>query len=334
MPQIKNIYLNCDIIFLICDTGAEMEITQRYISRHLNDRKYTGKTDSLLLPGYKHKRGWTDIIVGNDLIFSHRNTYYTKENFTEGLHAHEYYELLVYISGNVEYINENRIIKPGSVSTIWFKPGQMHTARLIGASQYERYVFYFSRSFFEMNGRDTRITDFMEKPENGFAICHSADNTAGILSLLRKADAAVTSQAPFSDILLRAYIVELLGLLNYESGVQQKDDRDTGAIADVRQYIDSEYATITSISEIAGKFYYSREHLSRKFRESYNISISKYISKRRVIETLGLLEKMNVADAAFAVGFRSQSAYIAAFKENIGCLPSEYKMKNKQTLHF
>lgn len=41
--------------------------------------------------------------------------------------------------------------------------------------------------------------------------------------------------------------------------------------------------------------------------------------------SLALLPKMNVADSAYAVGFKSQSAFISAFKKHIGHLPSEHK---------
>ena len=39
---------------------------------------------------------------------------------------------------------------------------------------------------------------------------------------------------------------------------------------------------------------------------------------------------MSVAEAAYAVGFHSQSTFISAFKKTMGCLPSEYKTQLKQ----
>ncbi|MBQ2942441.1 MAG: AraC family transcriptional regulator [Clostridia bacterium] len=42
-----------------------------------------------------------------------------------------------------------------------------------------------------------------------------------------------------------------------------------------------------------------------------------------------MLNKMSGSHVAYSVGFKSQSAYIAAFKKNMGCLPSEYKKSKK-----
>ena len=35
-------------------------------------------------------------------------------------------------------------------------------------------------------------------------------------------------------------------------------------------------------------------------------------------------------EVAYTVGFHSQSAFISAFKKNMQCLPSEYKIKRKE----
>ena len=93
----------------------------------------------------------------------------------------------------------------------------------------------------------------------------------------------------------------------------------------IKNYIDTEYSSISSSGCVCEKFHYSREHISWKFKDVFNISISDYIAKRRVLESLPLLNEMSTSEAAYEVGFKSQSAYIAAFKKNMECLPSEYK---------
>ena len=97
----------------------------------------------------------------------------------------------------------------------------------------------------------------------------------------------------------------------------------------IKKYIDTYYSSIEGVSEIAAYFFYSREHLSRKFMQSFNISVAHYLSRCRITESLTLLKTMSVADAAYTVGFQSQSAYIQAFKKYMYCLPSEYKAQNK-----
>ncbi len=306
-----------------------MNMTEQYIRLHRQSGKYVNVSDALPIKSFRHRRGWTDIPVDGELIYSHRNTYFTRESFSEGLHAHEYYELIIYIGGDIEYISENTVISPSPYTAVWFKPGVIHTARLVSASKYERYVLYFTPQFFRIGDSCTPMTEFTENSES-FAVKIPDGMTDALLTLLNKADSVTELDEPYSELLLKAYVTELFGMLNSTPLEAETVGQFSETAAEIKRYIDKEYANIGTVSDIADKFFYSREHLSRKFRETYNIHISKYLAKRRVIESLGLLKKMNVSDAAYAVGFNSQSSYIAAFQENMGCLPSEYKARNKQ----
>ena len=303
-------------------------MVEQYVKIHCQNQKYTNCEDSVIPSTFRHRRGWIDVPVDGAMIYSHRNTYYTRETFTEGLHAHDYYEMIIYIGGDVEYINENTLLTPSPYTVIWFRPGMMHTARLSSASTYERYVFYFDPTFFQVGGVDVPMIDFIDR-SSGFAMKIPEHMIEPLQLLLKKADCAYQSEKPYSELLLKAYLVELFAMLDASGMNEEQADEFLETMAEVKRYIDQEYATIGTISQIADRFFYSREHLSRKFKETFNIHISKYLSKRRIMESLSLLPMMNVADAAYSVGFRSQSSYIAAFFETMGCLPSEYKSKNK-----
>lgn len=307
-----------------------MSMVEQYIKVHYQNKKYVKNINDLPIKKFQHRRGWIDIPIDNELIYSHRNTYFTRETFTEGLHVHEYYELVIYVEGDVEYINENTLITPSPYTAIWFKPGAMHTARLVSSSKYERYVLYFTPDFFELGDIFAPMTDFMENSES-FAVKMPENIINSVLSLLKEIDSVCQLDKPYARLLLKAYIIEIFGILNSSKMQTEKVDEFVDTMAEVKRYIDEEYANIGNISDIANKFFYSREHLSRKFNEAFNINISKYLSKRRVMESLELLQKMNVADAAYAVGFHSQSSYISAFTENMGCLPSEYKTLRRKS---
>lgn len=304
-----------------------MKISDQYIRSHEIKGTYSSTSYGSACTGYKNRSGWIDRVIDGNMIFSHRDTVYTsRDDFTEGLHMHEYYELLIYIGGDVEYIKDNSVIRPLPLSAIWFAPGQVHTARLISPSRYERYVMYFSDDFFELDGNITPVTDFMKK-SGAFAVSLGKNVADEILTALKKADAAAKSDQSYAALIAKAYILQIFGALSASDEIALDGDRLDEDIAEVKDYIDREYAFILSTADIAEHFYYSREHLSRKFKSRFNISISDYLTRRRITESLALIGKMTVAEASYAVGFRSQSSYIAAFVKNVGCLPSEYKKR-------
>lgn len=297
-----------------------MPMSEQYIRNHKMSGYYISENEKAGYISYNNRNKWNDYIIDNCLVYSHRKNEYTRKNFTEGLHTHEYYEMIVYVGGDVEYVKENTLINPKPYSVIWFLPGQMHTARLLSASEYERYVFYFSKDFFSYNNTIASMTEFMDK---GMSALNP--EIAEVKDILRKINAQINSDSSFSGLLAKTYITELFGILNKNDINVSKAITLTDEMIQIKNYIDKEYASINSTAEIADKFHYSREHISRKFKDSFNISISEYISKRRVLESIPLLKIMRGADAAYTVGFKSQSSYIAAFVKNIGCLPSEYK---------
>lgn len=308
-----------------------MNMTKDFTNIRLQNKKYTKKLSASPLHRYLHGEGWIDTAVDRELIFSHRNTWYNPETFTEKFHMHEYYELIFYIRGNVEYLNENTLISPTPYMVTWFKPGQMHTARLLAPSQYERYVLYLSPDFFCIDNRITPLTDFMTH-SNGTHMTLSEKTFSKLLEILKKADNIARTDKPYGELVLKSLLIEIFYILDSQETKIQEGETFTEAIGEVKRYIDANYATISSISDIAEHFFYSREHLSRKFMQSFNISIAHYLSRRRITESLALLENMSVADVAYTVGFHSQSAFIDAFKKNMQCLPSEYKSKRKQEM--
>ena len=301
-----------------------MTFSEQYIKVHYTKGLYLDEYSKHGYTSFINLYGWEDYVLDKNLICSHRTNKYTKKTFTEGLHAHDYYELVIYINGNVNYITDNYVVKPNPYSIIWFLPGQMHTATLISASEYERYVFYFLKDFFVLNNTLIPMTDFM-KHQNSNVFIPDITCTEKIKKLLKKIDTQLKSDDSCSGLLAKALIIELFGIFNSTDMGVAKYMPSTDFCMSIKNYIDTEYSSISTSGCICEKFHYSREHISRKFKDTFNISISDYIAKRRVLESLPLLNEMSSSEAAYEVGFKSQSAYIAAFKKNMECLPSEYK---------
>lgn len=301
-----------------------MGMARQYVLFHESNGQYQKSLDGIC---HQSKQGWYDVEVEEEMIFSHRSNDYTRESFTEGLHAHRYYELLIYVGGDVEYVSDNALILPGAMTAVWFLPGQMHTARLRAPSRYERYVLYFSRDFFKTGEQIAPMLDFMERGSGAIRI--PDDKREAVLRVLKRADALSAEGKAHAPLLLRAYLLELFDLLNDPEMQYKQGNRFEDAMTVVKCYIDENYAEILSVAQVAEHFFYSREHLSRAFHRSFNVSVAEYITKRRVAESLRLLPTMRVADAAYAVGFRSQSAFIAAFKKYMGYLPSEHRGRDQ-----
>lgn len=297
---------------------------EQYIKNHERRGEYlTAERDGGCVR-YRSVFGWEDSAPGGGVIFSHRKTEYTRENFREGMHSHEYGELTIYIGGEVEYIAGDAVLIPRAGCAVSVPPGVMHTARLRSPSVYERYVIYYTPRLFELAGELTPPLGF----GGGGAQARIFPADSRVLDCMAEAEGAISSSDPCGGLAARSLITSAIWMLSAkgEEGAVAGGAL-TGEPARIKRYIDENYASIQTINDVAAEFFYSREHLSRTFGEHFNISPSEYLKSRRVQESLALLEHMSVADACYAVGFGNQTSYIAAFRRKMGCLPSEYKKR-------
>ena len=307
-----------------------MDLLQNYILLHQNDQ-IIFEPDVEIPNVIKDKvHNQCSYVIDRNLIFSHRKNFFTTKNFPEGLHSHEYYEVVLLIRGDVDYIKENNPLISSSGCLFWAKPGQMHTARLKSSSVYERYVFYISENTFSHDGNNLPLWNFLTADDNCILV-FEPEVLIKAISLLDKTESLLKTNTLYSKLLTKTYITQLFALFDDAKKAYFCSSSHKTEMMFIKEFIDKNFYSIRSVSDVANKFHISREHLSRKFKNYFNISISDYISKRKVIESLPILLSSNVTNACYTVGFNSQSAYIQAFKKNMGCLPSDYRKNNCKT---
>jgi len=83
-----------------------------------------------------------------------------------------------------------------------------------------------------------------------------------------------------------------------------------------------------NLNEFAALCHMSLSSFKRKFKEVYNESPIKYISKKKVQKAAILLRNKSnrISDIAFDVGFESLATFNRSFKETFGVSPSEFRM--------
>lgn len=304
-----------------------MSVLKQYLIRKgYNDEviRQTWESGTITVPP-----DWVNYFADEQMMFSHRCNRYTnsKQYSTDNeLHAHGYYEIVIHIRGEAEYIQNDSHIHPLPYTVVWCKPGNMHAVRL-SPCEYERYLLYFSPEFFAQNAQnECPILAFTEN-DDAFAFQLDENRVHILRSLLERIEQAFQTDVPYKSLLVKALIVELFAFFNADEPAWFASEILDDPIAEIKKYIDRHYADITGIEQIAAEFHYSREHLSRKFKGRFNTSISEYLCRRRIIESTRLLPQMSITEACYAVGFRNPSAFIAAFKKNMGCLPSDYKKR-------
>lgn len=295
-----------------------------YVFKHINRNEYLASQNNCI---FLSRFGWKDYLLNNNLVYSYRDNYYDKEHrFNEKIHAHTYYEFIFYLEGGVEFINNDRVIQAPPCSLVCFKPKSMHNARLVRDSRYKRHIFYLRPDLFLYNGIRSPILDFINSESNTFCLSIPQNEQAEIIKLLTALYEKVSKTDSPDMLTAVALSVIIFDFFNNHSDLMQpQGDLIPDNIIKIKKYIDDNYATISSVEEIAQNFFYSREYVSRLFKKYYNISISNYLTRYRIFQSQKILEeKGSITEACYSSGFNNMATYISSFKKVVGILPSQY----------
>ena len=235
------------------------------------------------------------------------------------MHYHDSYELYYLEVGNREYFVENKLFPVSSGEFVLIPPGKLHRT---GGEYGKRTLVGFSKGFLLNYYTEDMVQRFLEcfdrvkllpleSQQNGFkewlktlAVCR--DDTEFALTLGR-------------------VLLEL-------SKCAREELRDD-PISIIVTYINQNYASISSIEDIARHFYISKFHLCRTFKQSMQITVVDYMNKVRIKNACDFLEATNetVSKISALCGFNSPAYFSTVFRKMIGISPAEYrKRKEKQ----
>lgn len=271
---------------------------------------------------------WENTLINDSLCYSARSTFYDMNTFPSSLHSHDYYELVIFVEGEINYVCESSVYSPKRGDIIIIPPGKFHMSKLKGEStHYKRHVFYLYPNAFDAVGAS--LADILIRTDEGVHFSLSSRERAEeLLTLTEKLASALKEGGDGLALALAlGYIIEIFCLLS------RKDIRHSGEgerlpenILALQQYLDAHYTEIDSVSEVAEHFFYSREYVSRLFKKYYDTTILDYIHKLRISKSRALIaEGMPIIDVCYAVGFSSLSTFIRTFRKVTGMTPSEYR---------
>ena len=109
---------------------------------------------------------------------------------------------------------------------------------------------------------------------------------------------------------------------------KKKSRRGRKVVEDALQYVDEEiFSSDLSLKTVAAKIYSNESYLSRVFKKEMGDSLIEYILKKRIEESIRLLNTtdMKVYEIAEKIGFRDAHYFSICFKKITGVTVKEFK---------
>lgn len=256
----------------------------------------------------------------------------TKEEESYPYHYHDFYKLLILLQGNVTYSIEGKSYKLRPFDMVLVRKGAIHRAEVSGDEPYDRIVFYISGEYLERcktADYDPSFCFVCAGKEGSEVLRFPVLQNTAFLSLIGKLEengqtvtrygASAYAGLLFSELLLSVNrgCYEKTGSFDHTVLFNQK-------MIDLIRYIGEHLTEDMSIEELAERFYISKFHMMRQFKEETGFTIHQYISEKRIIYARSLMAAgMSATQACYESGFKDYSTFSRAYKRRMEKSPSE-----------
>ncbi|OAB44659.1 helix-turn-helix domain-containing protein [Paenibacillus antarcticus] len=114
---------------------------------------------------------------------------------------------------------------------------------------------------------------------------------------------------------------------NFRAIHRLADMDDARRMHDIVAFVDEHYMDELSLDKLSNRFFLSREHISRRFKQDVGMTLSSYVIQLRINQAKQWLietdEKMY--SIALKLGYQDEIYFSKLFKKNVGLTPIEYR---------
>lgn len=267
--------------------------------------------------------------VGGDTVtdlFTHRlNSDTLSFKYTRGCSErsgkefHIYYEIILFLDGNAEFISENlhMQLKPNSLIVI---PRQEYHQMIIHGNpeNYHRCVLQFEET--------PELADLLEK---GLKQVQVFEANREIQFLFDRLMQTAKEDRPHASVLLRSVLILLLDSLLTVRNVTDEEHHQNEIIRTAIQYVNKNLGKPLKLCHIANACNISESSLSHIFKKEMYCSVHKFITKKRLISAYNRIAAGETATAvAVDCGFQDYSGFYKQYKKTFGISPSQ-KIRTK-----
>lgn len=241
-------------------------------------------------------------------------------------HYHTFHKIIILLAGRAGYAieGEGYALQPGDYVLVG--RGSIHRPIVEQGDFYERAILYISPEFLQEQSRggDDLETCFRQAQRDFRYVYHSGggDRVRELFGLLEQSQqeagfgAALLQRALFTQLMVEVNRLSLTG------GTVSAADGDSKIIS-ILQYLNAHLTEPLTIDELAARFYISKYHMMRRFRDETGYTIHNYITEKRLLLAQQLLEQgLPLGETALRCGYQEYSTFSRAYKKQFGHSPS------------
>lgn len=268
--------------------------------------------------------------------YNHEKKGYLKEDFrlfhindrTQkefSYHYHDFHKIIVFISGKVTYHIEGKAyhLKPRDILLV--SQGAIHKPEIDPSVPYERYIFWIRDDI----SRQELNSCFQRANDRSFNLVR-ADSALQerLKDLLPEIEETLSGKHFGDEALKEALFTQFMVYINRiflrtSTSPDQKTYSSDSQVEQLLKYINRNLTEDLAIDQLAERFFFSKYHMMRKFKNETGYTIHNYITSKRLLLARSLISQGTpVMKAAEKSGFRDYTTFVRSYKKQFGNAPS------------
>lgn len=246
-------------------------------------------------------------------------------------HYHDFYKILIFLGGTVDYNIEGKSYRLKPFDMVLVRQGAIHKPEVSFEEPYERIIFYISKEFLEKHNTPDYNLEycFQKAQEKGCDVVRfPALLNTRLLGIIQEIEENGGADKYAAGLYANVLFMELMVLVNRAcaEGTGDFDHMMTcnQKMIEMLKYINEHLAENLSMEHLSERFYISKFHMMREFKEETGYTIHQYITEKRVLLAKRLIDSgMSATSACYESGFRDYSTFSRAFKSRMERSPSD-----------
>ncbi len=243
-----------------------------------------------------------------------------------GVHFHSFYKVTLVCRGEGTYMVDGRVydIRPKDVILVGMHVP--HQPVFPKGILYDRYVIYISPQLLQAYGDErTDLTDIFRS--EAASVLRLKERASGVLfALAESAENESCSDEYGSSLAARLSVlrlmIEIRRCMKSSQAAAPTLSPGHDKMLSVLSYINENLSEALTIDTLSERFYISRYHMMRLFKETYGYSIHEYITERRLLMADDMLRTgIEPAKVCYECGFGSYSAFARAYRRRYHISP-------------
>lgn len=257
-----------------------------------------------------------------EIDFAHKLNGHTLPSDDFKKHMHDFYELIFFVHGDVDYMIESKSKKLVSNDIILIPAGLLHYGVANVDVEYERYVLKFPLRL---------INDTLAKEIQDFT-CFSG-NYPALKELFTKLDNIYNNYSDEHKYILMVNTLSEI-LINMQNKSKLSDELigvyHNPVVSKVIAYINENIKKNITLTDICNDLNFSRTHISNEFSRVMKIPVMTYIRYKKIIAAHQKILEGNVKinEVAYEYGFEEYSTFYRNYIKIIGKPPYSNTKKN------